>query len=644
MTIFSKILLAVLLLMTISLLGLSFISYHITRESLWRVSHELIHLKLEDAINISSENLEVLRRFGLDWIPANVKKAQDESARDLNDIHFGKSGHVFVVDDRGIVLAHPNPKLIGHRIAGRAWYVNSKNNKIDHIEFTWPDEARIGCISRFEAWHWNVVCSQSRAEILGPVNRIRAITLWATLGILILTSIILRFVIHGIVSPISKLTRASAALARGEEVEELKAGSSDEIGILTATFIQMRDAIREQFAKIRESEEKHRRLVENLGREYFFYAHGTDGVFSYVSPSLTEMLGYDQAEFKTHYCTYLTDNPINHDARIKTEECIKGIKPPPYQIEIRHKSGGLRRLEITEAPILDPEGRVTAVEGIAHDVTDKMRMEEMMIQSEKMLSVGGLAAGMAHEINNPLAGMMQTAWVMANRLDAQMHLPASIKAAQEAGTSVEAIRNFMEARGILRMITNIIESGRRVAEIVDNMLSFARKSDASLAPHDMADLLDKTLELATTDYDLKKHYDFKKIEIRKEYEDNLPPVPCEGAKIQQVLLNILRNGAQAMQESGALPHLFIVRAYVKPERKMMCLEIKDNGPGMTEATRKRVFEPFYTTKTVGQGTGLGLSVSYFIITENHGGEMTVESRPGAGTKFIIHLPLERRQV
>lgn len=133
----------------------------------------------------------------------------------------------------------------------------------------------------------------------------------------------------------------------------------------------------------------------------------------------------------------------------------------------------------------------------------------------------------------------------------------------------------------------------------------------------------------------------KSIEIRREFEDGLPPVSCEGAKIQQVLLNIFRNGADAMQTAGTGKPMFIVRMEFDKERKMVCMEIEDNGPGMDEAIRKRVFEPFYTTKPVGEGTGLGLSVSYFIITENHGGKIAVESQPGKGTKFIIRLPLNR---
>ncbi|OQY57632.1 MAG: hypothetical protein B6245_16045 [Desulfobacteraceae bacterium 4572_88] len=320
---------------------------------------------------------------------------------------------------------------------------------------------------------------------------------------------------------------------------------------------------------------------------------------------------------------------------IRTSETRQERKKPQVS-----ENGETRYEDVTVYPLIanGAEGAVIRID----DVTDRVRMEEMMIQGEKMLSVGGLAAGMAHEINNPLAGMMQTANVMANRLGEKMDMPANLRAAEAAGTTMEAIRNFMDARDIPRMLSAITESGRRAAAIVENMLSFARKSDDRAYFHDLEKLLDKTLELAASDYDLKKHYDFKLIQVKKEYEDNLPPVPCEGARIQQVLLNILRNGAHAMQEGslkGESP-CFILRLAHEREAGRVCIEIEDNGPGMDEDTLKRVFEPFFTTKAVGIGTGLGLSVSYFIITENHEGEMTVESRPGAGAKFIIRLPLK----
>lgn len=275
------------------------------------------------------------------------------------------------------------------------------------------------------------------------------------------------------------------------------------------------------------------------------------------------------------------------------------------------------------------------------DVTERVRLEQMMIQGEKMLSVGGLAAGMAHEINNPLAGMIQNANVIKNRLSSD--LSANERAAKEAGTTLAAIQTFMNARSIPKMLDRIQESGARAAEIVVNMLRFARRDIEAVSSHNLGELLDRSVDLAGNDYDLKRKYDFRQIEIIREYDDDLPLVPCEASTIQQVMLNILRNGAEAMHDArgelGDRKPCFNVRISHEATAAFVCIEIEDNGPGMDEKISKRIFEPFFTTKPVGVGTGLGLSVSYFIVTENHGGEMRVESSPGQGTKFAIRLPV-----
>jgi len=119
-------------------------------------------------------------------------------------------------------------------------------------------------------------------------------------------------------------------------------------------------------------------------------------------------------------------------------------------------------------------------------------------------------------------------------------------------------------------------------------------------------------------------------------------LPCESAKIQQVILNILRNGAQAMQDANTASPMFTIRIYAERASQMICIEIEDNGPGMDEETRLKAFDPFFTTKPVGIGTGLGLSVSYFIIIENHKGTIDVISEPGKGANFIIQLPIQRK--
>jgi PAS domain S-box-containing protein len=322
-----------------------------------------------------------------------------------------------------------------------------------------------------------------------------------------------------------------------------------------------------------------------------------------------------------HLQTAIRDRRVTRDLKVPNNE----------KDEIRYE-------DVTIFPLVTNgvEGAVIRVD----DVTERVRLEELMIQSEKMLSVGGLAAGMAHEINNPLAGILQNAAVLSNRLFEE--LPANLKAADTAGIRFDALQHYLKLRKLPEMAAAIRSSGLRATTIVENMLGFARKSDRSVSRHDICELLDRTIELVETDYDMKKRYDFKKIRIVREYEAGDRHVSCQASKIQQVFLNLLKNGAEAMAQADAAAlerhgsPRFNLR--VKNEGDWVRVEVEDNGPGMDVKTRRSVFEPFFTTKPVGEGTGLGLSVPYFIVTEDHGGEMEVYSPPNKGARFVIRLP------
>ena len=270
------------------------------------------------------------------------------------------------------------------------------------------------------------------------------------------------------------------------------------------------------------------------------------------------------------------------------------------------------------------------------DITEKVKMEEMVIQSEKMLSVGGLAAGMAHEINNPLSGILTAAQVLENRLIND--LPANIEAAEECGTTFEQIKEYIKKRDLASVLDNINESGARAATIVSDMLSFSRKSESVFMRCNIIELMNKTIELAATDYDLKTKFDFKKIKITRNFDPDTPEIKCESSKIQQVFLNILINGAHAMAEvPGKNKPEFTIN--ILPKKGKLKIEICDNGPGISSDIKSRIFEPFFSTKEIGVGTGLGLSVSYFIITDQHKGTLEVRSKKGKGTTFIIGIPI-----
>jgi PAS domain S-box-containing protein len=271
------------------------------------------------------------------------------------------------------------------------------------------------------------------------------------------------------------------------------------------------------------------------------------------------------------------------------------------------------------------------------DVTGRVRIESMMVQTEKMLSVGGLAAGMAHEINNPLGAILHGSQNIQRRI--ALDMPQNLAVAAAIGIDLERLNRYLEQRGIRHFLEGIREAGVRAAKIVADMLSFSRGSESHFAPVDLEDMLETVLRLAASDYDLKKKYDFKRLQINRAYDPALRLIYCDKTEIEQVILNLLKNAAQAMTDDETLAPAITLRTH--READWILIEVIDNGPGMDEKTLKRIFEPFFTTKEVGAGTGLGLSVSYFIVTEQHHGRLSATSKPGQGARFSIRLPSRR---
>ncbi|MCF6247822.1 MAG: ATP-binding protein [Desulfobacula sp.] len=446
--------------------------------------------------------------------------------------------------------------------------------------------------------------------------------------------------------PLSQLTMAIKKL-RLDDLKnskiEIKTSGRNELKVLEDSFNSMIQNLHFYMEKnkqteeyLRESEEKFRGIFEN----------SIEGIFQIDSqwkliianPSLAAIMGYENPGQLMSEGVFLgkqvyTDQEKRRGLlrRLKKEGRVSD-----FEIQVQKKDNTLIWISLNIWTIISEKGKASIMEGTLLDITDRQRTKEIMIQTEKMISVGGLAAGMAHEINNPLAGMMQNAQVIYNRLTKK--LDANEKVAKKVGTSMGVIKAYMEQRNILRQLKSINEAGSHAAKIVANMLSFARKSNSVKQKHHLDGVIEKTLELAQNDYDLKKRYDFRQIEIIREFDPDLPAVLCEESKIQQVIFNIFKNAAEAIDEikrKKRKPKLII---RLLKDKDTARIEIEDNGPGMDENIRNRIFEPFFTTKAVDKGTGLGLSVSYYIIMEDHKGQMSVESTLGKGTKFIIRLP------
>lgn len=274
------------------------------------------------------------------------------------------------------------------------------------------------------------------------------------------------------------------------------------------------------------------------------------------------------------------------------------------------------------------------------DVTQKNRMEEVIVQTEKMMSVGGLAAGMAHEINNPLSAIIQGIQNIERRLSTELDL--NRKEAEALDIDLEKINRYLESRRINKFLGNIKKAGERAAEIVTNMLQFSRQTDRILVYENMGNVVNQAIDIVSNEQFLALEENEQPLTITREIEESDRTVACMRQEIEQVLINLIKNGAQAIEKrllTALVPFTPNINVQIRYDHECCYIRVTDNGCGMNEDVKKRVFEPFFTTKDVGVGTGLGLSVSYFIITSHHQGQMEVESAPGEGSTFIITLPL-----
>jgi len=243
---------------------------------------------------------------------------------------------------------------------------------------------------------------------------------------------------------------------------------------------------------------------------------------------------------------------------------------------------------------------------------EKEMMDKQIIETGKLASIGKLAAGIAHEINNPVAIMVEEAGWMKDLLE------------EEEFRKSENLNEFERA------LNQIKTQGRRCKEITHKLLSFARKTDFRVQKTDINGLIAELVALS------EQRAKYAKITIHTDFQNDLPAMVLAQSEMQQVLLNLINNAIDAMENQGGE---LTISTRFECEEGIIVIEVSDNGPGIPEANLSRIFEPFFTTKAVGKGTGLGLSICYGII-QKMGGRIEVKSRIDSGTTFYIRLPVQ----
>lgn len=261
--------------------------------------------------------------------------------------------------------------------------------------------------------------------------------------------------------------------------------------------------------------------------------------------------------------------------------------------------------------------------------------QSQLVQSEKMASLGQLAAGVAHEINNPIGFVMSNVGtlkdyseVLAEYIEKSMEVVSQVEGPKAA--AVKAIDDDQDLKFIVSDISEIMDDCadglKRVKEIVANLKSFARSDDEEMAEIDINECIENTIKVVWNELKYK-------VTLHREFQQDLPKIKAHEGQIGQVIMNMLVNASHAIDERGD------IHIYTLTTETGIQIQIQDSGKGMSQAVMSKIFDPFFTTKGVSEGTGLGLSISYGII-ESHGGTIRVESKEGVGTTFKIELPFE----
>ena len=401
--------------------------------------------------------------------------------------------------------------------------------------------------------------------------------------------------------------------------EELNAFAPDDLSVMTTLCGQLGAAIENArlYEALKTSESRYRLLLQNANDAVYVHAvtpDSPDRILD-VNDKACEMLGYTREEFLSMDVPRI-DVPEQAERLPAILEKLFAEGRVLFETEHVAKDGRRIPVEVS-ARLFDLQG-VSAVLSVTRDITERRKMEEERLelearhrQAQKLESIGTLASGVAHEINNPLTGIINYAQLIADRTDN------------------DPLREF--ARGI-------VDEGSRIAAIVKNLLSFSRQQKESHSPARVADIVTASLSLVGAV--LRKDG----IQIDVEVPDDLPTIKCRSQQIQQVLLNLLTNARDGLNvRYPGDDEDKIVRLSVEKVdhdgHAWIRIAVEDHGAGIPPSVLGRVFDPFFTTKPRDQGTGLGLSISYGIVRDHHG-TLTVESVPNQSTRFLVELPVD----
>ncbi len=408
---------------------------------------------------------------------------------------------------------------------------------------------------------------------------------------------------------------------------------------LDERFRKLAEVVKRRESDIRSFYQRFDALVSNMPGIVFRVAYDENGArnLDYISPQAKEILGVEYE--KIYELSEGIEELILPDDLERFIEAERFSRKTGTQFFWEGQiltAKGILHIRINSK--LHYQDKTQVWDGVVTDISNEVRLQEALIQTEKMTMIGGLAAGMAHEIFNPISAILQSTEALEIKF---FQAPSAQNLAKTLGLDWEKLTEFFRGLELGSSLKFIRESGQRAGHIIRDMLEFSRKDQEEKEEVLLTDLINSAVNLVRTSLEEKERKAFSELEILIREPAHPIKVRCVPTQIEQVFINLIKNAFDAITQKKNQKHTFSPRIGINilGDDQTVIVEVTDNGLGISDADKRRIFEPFFTTKPVGKGTGLGLSVSYFIVVRNHGGTLDVESRLHWGTKFILKLPL-----
>ncbi len=571
---------------------------------------------------------EMIDRLGLsstplsDVIKGSLKHAM--ATRNMDEINHIVANvskqkgviKVFVVDKKGVIGISPRPEDIGRRltledVTCQICHRFEAENRNKTVIFRVNGGERIfrnvnpianepecyGCHGSRDKLIGVLISDFSMTEVderLATKFREMLLSLAITMLVTVLT---ISFTMNRlIIGRLERFVRATKLLGRGRLDQEVQPEGTDEIGELATSFNEMLENLR-RATEIRQRKELLENVLETVKESIIVF--DPDGTILSFSRGAEETFRVSATEVLGKPFTVLGDGRVDVIERVRAGSFTTG------EVRLRNRDGRYFPALMSVLPLRNERQELLAFVEITRDLTEerlKARLQQQLMQSEKLAATGQLAAGVAHELNNPLGNILLYAKLLLEELPA----------------TDPRVPNLQ----------HIVENSLRCKRIVKSLLDYAKESEVHMTLQDLNEITESCAQMLGNEMRLRD------VRCQLHLAPRLPRVSCDRNQVQQVLINLIQNAIQAVEDRGQIQ----VATDMGDDARTVRVTVRDNGPGIPPEVLPRIFEPFFTTKP--SGTGLGLSICYGIV-ERHHGRIWAESPlggNGAGAAFIVELP------